>query len=550
MVSSFQDGDPSIGHGRGYGPSHHNGDLQGIINALDYIKDLGFNAIWMTPIFESSIQDKQLSSTGYYPNNYFNIDPHFGTTDKFRELVQAAHNKGIYIILDGVFGHHGENVKTSPKGNTITDKDGTHVKYPESLEFFKEVAQYWIDNYEIDGWRLDVAKELVPPDQNGNYLHDIRKAVEEVSDRRRNEGKQWGILGYVVGEYWASLGDIKNNAYSGDTPALRSAFDFPFRYNIVQSLAQDENGDTQSSMINAIKDVHRTPYDKTYGRDDIYPNLFFSNHDLYRFGNLLRMRHGLTQNDDDYWRYHKIAIATLAVYTGPITLYYGDEIGEITECWYGKDNNQCGETKDIVRTDDSSNARTNGRISGFTPKQTELHDFTRELMNARLNHPSMWRGTNGKTTQGDVYFNCKYDPVTGDKVVFITNFAKTQNPVHYQVGGVKLYDLVTKEVIYSYENGGKYYIPLGPLETRVFQVFDEDVEVTVTVQADCAAQQEIIASEKQNSDKKVIIVIAIASVVVVIVIVVAVAVVLRMKRKYAQELRDAKSNPLVDMSLE
>ena len=100
MVSSFQDGDPNVGHNQGYGPSEHKGDLQGIINSLDYIKDLGFNAIWMTPIFASYITDTKLASTGYYPNDYFNIDYRFGGNDKFRELVQTAHNKGIYIILD------------------------------------------------------------------------------------------------------------------------------------------------------------------------------------------------------------------------------------------------------------------------------------------------------------------------------------------------------------------------------------------------------------------------------------------------------------------
>lgn len=71
MVESFVDGDSSIGHGTGYGPSHHNGDLQGIIDSLDYIQSLGMNAIWMTPIFESAPIEGQdywadkLDATGY-----------------------------------------------------------------------------------------------------------------------------------------------------------------------------------------------------------------------------------------------------------------------------------------------------------------------------------------------------------------------------------------------------------------------------------------------------------------------------------------------------
>ena len=85
MVESFVDGDNSIGHGTGYGPSHHNGDLQGIIDSLDYIQSLGMNAIWMTPIFESAPIDDQdhwadkLDATGYFATDFFKIDPRFGT---------------------------------------------------------------------------------------------------------------------------------------------------------------------------------------------------------------------------------------------------------------------------------------------------------------------------------------------------------------------------------------------------------------------------------------------------------------------------------------
>mgnify|MGYP002512599130 CR=1 FL=1 len=88
MVSSFQDGDPSRGFTRAYGPSNalKGGDLQGIINAADYIKDLGCNAIWMTPIFESN-GGGELDSTGYFAYDYFNIDDQFGTNEKFAEYT-------------------------------------------------------------------------------------------------------------------------------------------------------------------------------------------------------------------------------------------------------------------------------------------------------------------------------------------------------------------------------------------------------------------------------------------------------------------------------
>lgn len=104
MVASFQDGDPSRGYTQMWGPDNQlkGGDLQGVINAIPYIKDLGCNAIWMTPIFNSN-GDSKLDATGYFAYDYFNIDPKFGTMETFDKLVEECHNNGIAVILDGVF---------------------------------------------------------------------------------------------------------------------------------------------------------------------------------------------------------------------------------------------------------------------------------------------------------------------------------------------------------------------------------------------------------------------------------------------------------------
>jgi len=542
MVSTFQDGDPTIGHGVGYGPSHHNGDLQGIINSLDYIKDLGFNAIWMTPIFDSTgttgnvyVYDKNLASTGYYPTDCFNVDPKFGGNEKLKELVTAAHARGIYVILDGVLGHNGGIIKPSPNGKwPYTVNKQVRFSSQDSVDYYKEVVTYWINNYEIDGWRLDMVPELI---QDGhNYMGDFREAIYAACDQRKSEGKEWGTLGYVVGEYWSDLFSISDNVYKYG--ALKSAFDFPFRYNLVQALAQDENGDSVDNMLRALYDIQRTPFEKGYCRDDIYPNLFIGNHDTYRFGNLIRMKHSYGPENANYWRFHKIAIATLATYTGPITLYYGEEFGDITDCWTGVEGScpPSGET----RTDRTSSARTSGHISGYESDANlkDLHDFTKAVINARKNHPSMYRGTNGKTQNNNVYFNCKYDPETGDKVVFVTNCNSKETTVSYEVGGIKLYDFVTGNVIYSYETG-KYNIQLEPYGTKVFQVFDEDVEIPTESTPDqvdeCYALLGISNSDdvsRNKKDRRIVYVIAIAAMVVVVVVVAAIGTVIHIKRKY------------------
>ncbi|WP_025506348.1 alpha-amylase family protein, partial [Vibrio parahaemolyticus] len=123
MVESFVDGDASIGHGTSYGTSHHNGDLQGVIDSLDYIQDLGMNAIWLTPVFESEAiagQDHwadRLDATGYFATDYFEIDPKFGDLATAKTLVEEAHKRGLYVFFDGVFGHHKNGlIKPSPSG--------------------------------------------------------------------------------------------------------------------------------------------------------------------------------------------------------------------------------------------------------------------------------------------------------------------------------------------------------------------------------------------------------------------------------------------------
>lgn len=109
---------------------------------------------------------------------------------------------------------------------------------PDHFYFIKKWFNIGLTILEIDGWRLDQCYQLY---QNGKkFLKEIREAVYEVCDKRKNEGKQWGILGYIVGEDWEGTDQINQHSYSQD--GLRSAFDFPARYNMVQGAAMKESG--------------------------------------------------------------------------------------------------------------------------------------------------------------------------------------------------------------------------------------------------------------------------------------------------------------------
>jgi len=399
MVESFVDGDRTVGQGSGYGPSHHQGDLQGIINSLDYIKELGANAIWLTPIFESTPiagQNKwidRLDATGYFSSNYFQIDPHFGDLATAKELVEKAHAKGLYVFFDGVFGHHKSNAAASPNGLTPTNGNalgnvGFESSYPQDLPFYKEVVSYWINELKIDGWRLDQAYQVPVAEWTA-----LRKTVEKTSQNvtyKNAAGEMVNPLGYMVAEIWKGENEIATTGYGTDNkPALYSAFDFPMRYKVLQTFAVDENG----AGKRGAKTLNEGFNSHLAYPDHAMPNLMLGNHDLVRFGDLLQ-RGGISEPDDDkYWAIHKAAFSFIGAYSGPVTLYYGDEIGDEIPNFAKKVSDSCAE---LGLCDDHvarSSAKVEGvSVSQLSPKQAELKAYVTSIMQVRHSNPALYNG--------------------------------------------------------------------------------------------------------------------------------------------------------------
>lgn len=425
MVSSFQDGDPNIGYSTAYGPRGQltGGDLQGIINAVDYIKSLGCNALWMTPIFQSA-GNGQLDSTGYFCSDYFNIDYHFGTNEKFAELVEVYHNAGINVILDGVFGHHGGSVANSPSGYNVSGKNPVNYTDTNTQNFYKEVAEYWIKNYRIDGWRLDQCYQVgLGKKGNGdecntgghNYWYDIRKVVENAAAGNGTKGENWGTLGYMVGEHWDGQSEIQKGSVNPGTAGgygLKSCFDFPSRYNIVNAIAKAESDAGGNSMGSSLSYVYKDYHGKGYTHPEgYYPNLFITNHDLVRLGNLINWKHGETPYSSNYWKRHKLSLAIMAAYTGPITIYYGDEWGAYVDGYTGP--GALGAYNDNA-------SRSTGKISGFNSNESDLLSYAKKLMAMRSEHEALWNGTSSDiSTNGNLYVGKKVGG--GETIIFAIN---------------------------------------------------------------------------------------------------------------------------------
>ena len=462
MVEAFIDGDSNIGYGTGYGTSHHNGDLQGIINSLDYIKNMGMNAIWLTPIFDSE-GSSPLDATGYFTRNYFRIDPKWGDFNKAKELVETAHAKGLYVFFDGVFGHHKGDVPTSPNGNT--PQGGTNpVSYPGSLPYYTEVATYWIKELKIDGWRLDQAYQ-VPVDA----WRDIRKAVVETSNTvsyTNSEGQTVHPLGYMVGEIWKGEQDIKDTGYGSEyNRGLCSNFDFPGRYSIVQTFAGEEH-----MAENGKKDLPASTLEGVFTKQDIFPanvhpNLMLTNHDLVRIGDLLQ-RAGIAQPyDAEYWLRHKAMFGFMAAYTGPITLYYGDEVGQEVANF-----EQMKNEKDYY---DDHVSRDSGRVDGFNNNETNLRNYLTKLMTIRAQEPALYSGSRVHLQVGDsstIYADLKQKDA--DTILYITNKSNNAQTVTVSTGQMQasgtLTDLIDGSSVQ--ESSGSYSISLEPWQVRYLKV--------------------------------------------------------------------------------
>ena len=200
--------------------NYFGGNLQGIIDKLDYLEDLGINAIYLTPIFES------ISNHKYDISDYMKIDKYFGDKETMCQLVKQAHNRGIRIILDAVFNHCSMDISffqdVLKLGKKSKYKDWFVIhNYPVSVkkanyetfgfcnympklntenegvkEFLFSVVRYWSQETGIDGWRLDVADEV-----NRGFWRDFRKVVKEIDENMIVIGESWHIaLDWLKGD--------------------------------------------------------------------------------------------------------------------------------------------------------------------------------------------------------------------------------------------------------------------------------------------------------------------------------------------------------------
>ena len=470
MVESFHHSDRGAeGYTYAWGPSKHNGNIKGITEKLDYIKSTGANAIWFTPVFVSEPAEKQdhnadkLDGTGYYTSDYFTVDPKFGTKAELKELVEKAHKKGLYVFMDGVLGHAKSNIKiTSPGGNTLVTSIRCRDAYGQidkasswyrcfdtekSMDFYKEFLSYWIKEVKIDGWRFDQMYQIAP-----EYWKELNKTVAEAASKVTYtfDGRKTRALGYTVGEMWTDKpSSLSRNAF--DDQNMNSAFNFPLRHQLVKVIATHDHADAADACGQPASSLARA-YEMMKGYPKTaMPNGFVSNHDFVRLGDLIqRAGYGRDgEKNSAYFARHKAAYSFLAAGSGPLTMYYNDEIGEELKGFVNQPDN-CGE---VCRCDDHV-GRTDGRFDNLTAGEQELKNYIATLFNLRDQHPALAIGSRTHVYSDDrLFIDLKsYD---GENILYILNVSEgeaalTLKPDFWQklVGGASsLTDLVTGRTI-------------------------------------------------------------------------------------------------------
>ena len=316
-------------------PEHgfHGGDLLGIVEHLDYLVDLGINAIYLTPIFQSACNHR------YHTHDYRNVDPLLGGNEALRELVTAAHDRKIRIVLDGVFNHASrgffqfndilENGPHSPwlgwfhiEGWPLRPYDGGgpanyvcwannralpkfNTDNPQAREFLMRIGEYWIREFDIDGWRLDVPQEIKTP----GFWEEFRQRTRSVKSDL-----------YIVGEIWREARDwLRGDRFDATMNYMFTAATIAFTAGarVSQTLVKGRSYDPYPGIDAVEFDRRIQSLLKLYDRDtnQVQLNLLDS-HDTPR---LLSVARGDKAT---------LLLATLfqMTYPGAPCIYYGDEI--------------------------------------------------------------------------------------------------------------------------------------------------------------------------------------------------------------------------------
>ncbi|MGB1292909.1 MAG: glycoside hydrolase family 13 protein [Pseudoalteromonas sp.] len=379
----------------------HGGDIQGIINALPYLDELGVTQLWLTPPLENDMPS--YSYHGYAITDFYTIDPRMGSNELYRELSSNAKQHGIGLVMDLVLNHFGsEHVWMTDKptsdwinfngefadGKNATSHARQTIQDPHASEFDKrqfndgwfvstmpdlnqrqpllatyliQNAIWWIEYADLSGIRVDTYSY-----SDKAFLADWTKAIMTEYPAFNIVGEEW-TSNPAIASYWQA-GKVNNDGY---TSSLPSVMDFALQESVIQALNEQESWNTGWVKVY-----------QSLANDFLYPNpdnllVFADNHDMSRV---------YTELGQDLAK-TKMAMTLLLTTRGIAQMYYGTEIL--------LDNTGSNDHGDI-RIDfpggfegQKANAFTG---QGLNSDQIEMQQTITTLLNFRKNSPALSKG--------------------------------------------------------------------------------------------------------------------------------------------------------------
>lgn len=407
MPGMFEKADRSNPNGR------HGGDIAGITSHLDYIQKLGATVVWCTPLLENNMES--YSYHGYAITDLYKIDPRFGTNESYRAMVEAAHKKGLKVVMDMVFNHFGTNsywmkdlpqkdwvnqwpefTRSNYRGGVITDP--YRSKYDEkkmadgwfdvSMADFNQknpfVAKYLIQNsiWWIEFAGLDGIRQDTYPYSDKDFMAEWMKTLREEYPNLNTVGEAWINYPPQVA-YWM---DNKNNRDEYRS-YLSHVFDFPLMGALQKAFTENEGWDTGLARLYEM-----------LSQDFLYSDpskliTFADNHDIERVYQVQKSVENV-----------KMALAFLATTRGLPLIYYGTEALSDR----GTLSGDPGKRKDFPGgwQGDTTNMFTRENLSA---DQKDILDYTSTLFN--------WRKSNKAVQEGKL---THYIPEDGIYVYFRT----------------------------------------------------------------------------------------------------------------------------------
>jgi glycosidase len=389
---------------RNHNYARHGGDIQGITNHLDYIHEMGFTAIWPTPMLENNMPSS--SYHGYAMTDFYKVDPRFGTLAEYQLLAKKVNEKGMKLIMDQVANHCGsehwwmkdlpfndwvnfqsefenneeilnsnhrrtsnQDIYASKKDQELMSNGWFVSAMPDLNQKNTFLAKYiiqnniwWIETLNVGGIRQDTY-----PYSDKEFMSNWAGAIMNEYPNFSIVGEEWSLNPLLVG-YWQH-GAQNRDGYESN---LSSTMDFPMQRAIVNALNEEESWDK-----GLVKIYEGLANDFSYAKpDDIM--IFMDNHDMDRV---------FTQLKKDVVN-TKMALSYILTLPRIPQIYYGTEI--LLE------NSAKPGDHGLIRSDfpggwteDTMNAFTG---EGLTIDQLEMQSFLRDILKYRKNSKAIHSG--------------------------------------------------------------------------------------------------------------------------------------------------------------